>query len=84
MDFDRKEYFRSSCKEDRKSNEAPKMRWKQGEAAHGRAAAARATHGRAVPPAARGLLFSATYLFSLCFLGDCQAFFLFMVISHSC
>jgi len=35
--FDRKEDFRSSFKEDRKSNEAPKRCRKQGEAAHGRA-----------------------------------------------
>jgi len=33
--FDRKEDFRSSFKEDGKSNEAPKKCRKQGEAAHG-------------------------------------------------
>ena len=47
MGFDRKEDFRSSFKEDRKSNEAPKKCQKQGEAAQGRTAAAMATHGRA-------------------------------------
>ena len=86
MGFDRKEDFRSSFKEDRKSNEAPKKCRKQGEAAHGRApeqhgctAAAVATygrtHGRAVPPARMTCFFSATYLFPLHFLGDFQAFF---------
>ena len=37
MGFDRKEDFRSSFKEDWKSNEAMKKRRKQGEASHGRA-----------------------------------------------
>jgi len=37
VNFDRKEDFRSSFKEDRKSNEAPKKCRKQGEASHGRA-----------------------------------------------
>ena len=37
MGFDRKEDFRSSFKEDRKSNEALKKCQKQGEAAHDRA-----------------------------------------------
>jgi len=37
VDFDRKEDFRSSFKEDRKSNEAPKRCRKQAEASHGRA-----------------------------------------------
>ena len=37
MDFDRKEDFRSSFKEDRKSNEARKKYRKQAEASHGRA-----------------------------------------------
>jgi len=37
VDFDRKEDFRSSFKEDRKSNEAPKKCRKQVEASHGRA-----------------------------------------------
>jgi len=37
VDFNRKENFRSSFKEDRKSNEAPKMCRKQGEAAYDRA-----------------------------------------------
>ena len=35
MGFDRKENFRSSFKEDRKPNEAPKKCRKQGEEAHG-------------------------------------------------
>ena len=37
MGFDKKEDFRSSFKEDRKSNEAPKKCRKQGEVAHGHA-----------------------------------------------
>jgi len=37
MGFDRNEDFRSSFKEDKKSNEAPKRCRKQGKAAHGRA-----------------------------------------------
>ena len=72
MGFDRKEDFRSSFKEDRKSNEAPKKCRKQGEAAHDRAAVAGATHGwpcvLARPcraPTARDLRFSAIYLSSL-------------------
>ena len=42
--FDRKKDFRSSFKEDRKSNKAPKKCRKQGEAVHGRAPG---QHGRA-------------------------------------
>jgi len=49
--FDRKEDFRSSFKEDRKSNKALKQRRKQGKAAHGR------TPGSTAMPAPAPTLF---------------------------
>jgi len=57
--FDRKEDFRSSFKEDRKSNEAPKKCRKQAEASHDRAPGCTAVLQRpgprtAVRPTARG------------------------------
>ena len=69
MGFDRKKDFRSSFKEDKKSNEARKKCLKQAEASHGRAAASGATHGcaawhsRAVPSPRATAFFSAFYLF---------------------
>jgi len=85
--FDRKEDFRSSFKEDGKSNEAPKKCREQGEAAHcralGRAAVAGATHGRPCviarpcrPPATRDSAFLRLFnCFHLGFLGPLSTSF---------
>ena len=74
MGFGRKKDFRSSFKEERKSNEAPKKRRKQGEASHDRAPGCTAAHPTVrpgttmpCPSPARGRVFRSFYFVSASF-----------------